>query len=115
MPAPARRRPSRAPRPPAAPGEVLTPGFRRFLQGCLVVSGGSSLVLEVAWSRALSLSLGNTHQAVATVVASMMAGLCLGSLVAARLLPRVRRAARAYAAVEMGIGAYTALTPLLFR
>jgi len=72
-------------------------------------------VLEVAWSRALSLSLGNTHQAVATVVASMMAGLCLGSLVAARALARLPRLPRAYAAVEMGIGAYAALTPLLFR
>src|SRR5882672_2040726 len=115
MPIPARRRPSRAAQRRPAPGAILTPGFRRFLPGCLVVSGGSSLVLEVAWSRALSLSLGNTHQAVATVVASMMAGLCLGSLVAARALARLPRLPRAYAAVEMGIGAYAALTPLLFR
>src|SRR5258705_13919724 len=78
-------------------GLLLTPGVRRFLPGCLVVSGGSSLVLEVAWSRALSLSLGNTHQAVATVVASMMAGPAFGSLVAARALARLPRPPRAHA------------------
>ena len=90
--------------------------LRRLLPLCLVVSGMSSLVLEVAWSRSLSLSLGNSHQAVATVVASMMAGLCLGSLLAARRLHRViRNLARAYGWVEMGIGCFAALTPLMFR
>ena len=60
---------------------------RRLLQPALFLSGASSLVVEVAWSRSLSLSLGNTHQAVATVIASMMAGLWAGSLLAARWLP----------------------------
>jgi spermidine synthase len=93
----------------------MTAEPRRILQICLFLSGASSLVLEVAWSRALSLSLGNSHQAVATVVASMMAGLCLGSLMAARLLPRLRRLPRAYGLVEIGIGLYAALTPLAFK
>jgi spermidine synthase len=92
----------------------VEPATRRFLQGCLLLSGASSLVLEIAWSRALSLSLGNSHQAVATVVASMMAGLGLGSLLAARLLPRLRRLPRSYGLVEIGIGVYAALTPLAF-
>src|SRR2546428_14067140 len=80
MPIPARRRPSRAAQPPAAAGAILFPAGRWWLQGCLFVSGGSSLGLEVAWSRALSLSLGNSHQAGGAVVASMMAGAWLGGL-----------------------------------
>jgi len=86
----------------------------RLLPICLFISGAGSLVLEIAWSRALSLSLGNSYQAVATVVASMMAGLCLGSLTAARFLPRLGDPARGYARVELGIGFYSLLTPLLF-
>ncbi len=73
-------------------------------------------MLEVAWSRSLSLSLGNSSQAIATVVASMMMGLCLGSLAASRLLHRrLPNPARAYGAVEIGIGCFAALTPLIFR
>jgi spermidine synthase len=98
---------------PAPPGGRRPVGL--LLPVCLFCSGLSSLVLEVAWSRSLSLSLGNSHQAVATVVASMMAGLCLGSLVAARRLHRpIPNLVRAYGAVEMGIGGFAVLTPLLF-
>ena len=60
----------------------MTPFLKRLLPVCLFLTGASALVLEVAWSRALSLSLGNSHQAVATVIGSMMTGLCLGSLLA---------------------------------
>ena len=92
----------------------MNPTARRVLAGCLFFSGAASLVMEVAWSRALSLVLGNSYQAVATVVASMMTGLFLGSLLASRLLPRVRHLPRAYGMLEMGIGLYGALTPLIF-
>ena len=88
---------------------------RRFLYLCLFLSGGASLVLEVAWFRNLSLVLGNSHQAVATVVASMMTGLFLGSLTAARGLRRIRHLPRAYGLVEMAVGTYAALTPVLFK
>ena len=93
----------------------MTGSLRRLLPGCLFLTGASALALEVAWSRTLSLSLGNSHQAVATVVASMMTGLCLGSLLASRALPRLSDLPRAYGLVEMGVGAYAALTPLIFR
>jgi len=93
----------------------MSPAGRRFLYLCLFLSGGASLVLEVAWSRNLSLALGNSHQAVATVVASMMTGLFLGSLTAARALRRIRHFPRAYGLVEMAVGAYAALTPVLFK
>lgn len=87
---------------------------RRVLAACLFFSGAASLVMEVAWSRTLSLILGNSHQAVATVVASMMTGLFLGSLLAARRLPEIRHLPRTYGLLEMGIGVYGALTPMIF-
>jgi spermidine synthase len=93
----------------------MKPAGRRLLQLCLLVSGAAALILEIAWSRNLSLILGNSHQAVATVVASMMTGLCLGSVAASRALPRLRHLPRAYGTVEMAVGAYAALTPLLFK
>src|SRR5215471_5785411 len=86
--------------------ELMHPAARRILAACLFFSGAASLVMEVAWSRALSLILGNSHQAVATVVASMMTGLFLGSLLAARWLPRLRRLPRFYGLLEIGIGTY---------
>ncbi|HEV8337819.1 MAG TPA: fused MFS/spermidine synthase [Candidatus Polarisedimenticolia bacterium] len=93
----------------------MKPAGRRLLQLCLLLSGAAALILEIAWSRNLSLILGNSHQAVATVVASMMTGLCLGSVAASRALPRLRHLPRAYGTVEMAVGAYAALTPLLFK
>ncbi len=93
----------------------MTPTARRLLAACLFFSGASSLVMEVAWSRGLSLVLGNSHQAVATVVASMMTGLFLGSLLAARKVGSLRHLPRTYGLLEMGIGIYGALTPLIFK
>jgi spermidine synthase len=87
---------------------------RRTLTACLFFSGAASLIMEVAWSRKLSLILGNSHQAVATVVAAMMTGLFLGSLLASRWLHRIPNLVLAYGKLEMGIGIYGALTPLIF-
>jgi spermidine synthase len=76
------------------------------------VSGGSALVYQSLWLRSFGLVFGNTTDAVAMVLAVFMGGLGVGSLLAAR-----RPAAaplRAYARVEMGIGATALLTlPLL--
>ena len=93
----------------------MNPAARRLLAACLFFSGASSLIMEVAWSRTLSLVLGNSHQAVATVVASMMTGLFLGSLLAAKKVGLLTHLPRAYGLLEMGIGAYGALTPLIFK
>src|SRR5262245_51184810 len=87
---------------------------RRVLTACLFFSGAASLIMEVDWSRKLSLILGNSHQAVATVVAAMMTGLFLGSLLASRRLHRISNLALGYGKLEMGIGIYGALTPLIF-
>ena len=75
------------------------------------VSGLTSLIYEITWSRILSTILGNTSLAVSIVVSIFMAGLALGSFLAARA-PSLRRYGLAvYAVLELGIGIYSLLTP----
>jgi spermidine synthase len=79
------------------------------------VSGFTSLVLEVVWSKALALLLGSTLYAVSTVVATYLGGLALGAWLAGRLAERVRRPLRLYGFLEMGVGAYALLSLFLIR
>jgi len=85
------------------------------------VSGFTSLMLEVVWSKALSRMLGSTLHSVSTVVAAYLGGLALGAFLAGRWSHRVDRPLAAYGALEMGIGLFAlfslaffaALDPLL--
>jgi spermidine synthase len=81
------------------------------------LSGATALVYEVVWTRVLGLELGHTIAAASTVLAAFMGGLAAGAFygggIATRLSPRT--ALRAYAAIELGIGAFALLVPLLLR
>ena len=46
---------------------------------CFFFSGVAGLIYEVVWTRMLTQIFGNTTYAIATVLASFMAGLALGS------------------------------------
>ena len=81
---------------------------------CFVLTGASSLILEIAWSKYLSLLLGGTIFGVSTVVAAFMAGLGLGSFVAGRMSARLTNHVRAYAVLEGTIGVFALLSPFLF-
>jgi spermidine synthase len=82
------------------------------LAAAFLVSGAAGLVHEVVWIRLLSRVFGVADLALATVLAAFMGGLALGSwaigLRSARLADRVR----AYAVLELGIGASALLLPL---
>jgi spermidine synthase len=84
---------------------------------CLLLSGMSGLIYEVAWIRSLELVFGATTFAVATVLASFMGGLAAGSAAAGALEPRLRRfhPLRLYALCEAGIAAVAIVVPLVFR
>src|SRR5512143_343997 len=71
---------------------------------CFLVSGAAGLVYEVAWSKEFSYLLGNSLHAVATVAAAFLTGLALGAYVLGVRVARLRRGARAYALLELGIG-----------
>jgi spermidine synthase len=101
-------RPMSAPSPSPALARV---GDRLPL--LVALSGTAALVYESQWMRSFGLIFGNTTDAVAWVLAVFMGGLALGSALAAR-----RASAdplRAYARVELGVGAAALATLPLLR
>src|SRR5262245_14935474 len=75
-----------------------------------LISGVTTLILQVAWTKELSYLLGNTLYAVATVVAAFVGGLGLGAWLAARWAPRWKRPLHAYAVMEFAIAVFGALS-----
>ncbi|HEV8201696.1 MAG TPA: fused MFS/spermidine synthase [Candidatus Polarisedimenticolia bacterium] len=88
----------------------------RGLLVCLLLSGMSGLIYEVAWVRSLELIFGATTFAVATVLASFMGGLAAGSAIAGALAERLERhhPLRVYALFEVLIAATALCVPLTF-
>jgi predicted membrane-bound spermidine synthase len=90
---------------------------RVALAGLLfLLSGAAALVYQVAWQRILALHSGIGLYSVAMIVAAFMAGLGLGSHAGGRLSERTGPLAALYlfAALELAIGAFGALSPLLY-
>lgn len=81
---------------------------------CFVLSGATALVYEVLWARVLGLVLGATTIAISAVLAAFMGGLALGSAMAARFVSWISRPLRAYALIEIAIGLYALVVPILF-
>jgi hypothetical protein len=75
-----------------------------------LASGAAALIYQVSWQRILALQSGVGLYSIAVIVASFMAGLGGGSLLGARLSVRLtpRRALRAFALVELGLGLFGA-------
>lgn len=62
----------------------------------------------------LGLVFGATTLAVSTVLAAFMGGLALGSALAGRIAPRIKKPVSAYGWIEIGIAIYVVLAPFLF-
>ncbi len=86
-----------------------------FIALIFFLSGSAALVYEVVWMRQLTLIFGATTYAVSTILATFMGGLALGSYFFGRFSDRTQRPLLAYAALEVGIGAYALLVPALFQ
>jgi spermidine synthase len=83
------------------------------LVACLMLSGVSGLIYEVAWVRSLELIFGATTFAVATVLAAFMGGLAFGSwlmAIGARRLERFHPL-HVYGVIEGLIGIAAILVP----
>jgi len=78
---------------------------------CFFLSGASGLILELLWTRMLTLVFGSTALAVSTVLTAYMGGLGLGSYLAGKISDRLKDPVRAYAMAEAAIGAYALLVP----
>lgn len=76
-------------------------------------SGATALVYEVVWSKFLSQMFGSTIYAQTAVLASFMGGLALGNKLFGRWADKALRPVRAYGVLEIAIGLYAFLFPLL--
>lgn len=90
------------------------PNAARIVLLCFFASGISGLVYQVVWVRELVLVFGATTFAVSTVLTAFMGGLALGSYYFGRRSERVARPLRLYGLLEIGIGIYGLLVPLIF-
>ncbi len=88
---------------------------RSMLALFLVLSGGTGLVYEVIWSKALADLLGNSGQAHAIVLATFMGGLALGAWAFGGLADRVERPLALYGAIEAFVGLYALVFPSVER
>lgn len=79
-----------------------------------VLSGLSSLIYQVIWTRLLVFVFGSTSFATATVLAVFMGGLALGSFIAGRVADRVKNPFLLYGILEGVIGLFALLAPSLF-
>lgn len=84
-----------------------------ILLAIFVASGAFGVVYEVAFTRLLTLVLGNTIPAASTVISLFLGGLALGAWLGGRAADKSRPRLAWYAALEAAIGIYAALVPLL--
>ncbi len=97
----------------AAPQLVSPSRVHDVLRILFVASGCAALIYEVIWFHLLRLVIGASALSVGIVLASFMGGMFLGSLLFARLVSRTRNPLRVYATIEIGIGAFGLLMPLV--
>src|SRR5881296_2773001 len=77
------------------------------------LSGATGLVYELLWVRVLYQAFGSTIQSVTTVVAAYMGGLGLGAWLFGRRADRHPRPAALYGALEIAIGVFGLVSPLV--
>ena len=77
------------------------------------LSGATGLIYELLWVRVLYQSFGSTIQSVTTVVAAYMGGLGLGAWALGRVADRSQKPAVLYGWLEIAIGLFGILSPLV--
>src|SRR5438552_1699373 len=77
------------------------------------LSGATGLIYELLWVRVLYQSFGSTIQSVTTVVAAYMGGLGLGAWLFGRIVDRSPRPAVLYGKLEIAIGVFGIISPLV--
>lgn len=87
--------------------------MRRILLALFFLSGASSLIYQVVWTRELDLVFGVTAFAVATVLSAFMAGLSLGSLYFGKAVDRCKNPLVLFSLLETGIGVFAVFFPFL--
>lgn len=83
---------------------------------CFFFSGLTGLIYEILWTRMIVKIIGGAPFAVSIILTVFMAGLGLGSYLAGRFIDRVKepvKLVRIYGLVELAIGAYGLVLPIL--
>jgi spermidine synthase len=114
-----RREAARRAQPPegGAPGRGVS-ALSLLVLFCFFFSGLASLVYQILWQRMIDKVVGSAPFAVAIVLSVFMGGLALGSWLAGRYIDRIasrRQLLLLYGIVELGIGMYGLLLPLLIH
>ena len=78
------------------------------------LSGATALSAEVVLNKLLTYVFGSSHLSTSTVLAAYMAGLSAGAWLFGRRARGFSRPVRAYAWLELSVGAFYALLPLVF-
>jgi len=89
-------------------------GASRLILVFFFLTGITGLAYELVWIRLLILAFGSTQFAITTVLVTFMAGLAFGSLVFGRLVDRYHAPLKIYAGIEILLGIYCILSPLVF-
>lgn len=84
-----------------------------WLTGLYFVSGAASLAYEVLWARMLSVQFGVSIFGAVVTVCAFMAGLGAGSLLGTRVRARVRHPLCCFAMLELGVGLFALLMPVV--
>ena len=87
--------------------------LRLLLLFAFFLSGLSTLIYEIIWVKHLVYLFGVTYHAITTVVTVFMAGLALGALLSGRYIDRSRSPLKIYFFLELFIGIFGLLFPLL--
>src|SRR5437762_11187851 len=77
------------------------------------LSGATGLIYELLWVRVLYQSFGSTIQSATTLVAAYMGGPCLGAWWLGRAVDCSERPAVLYGWLEIAIGAFGIISPLV--
>ena len=80
---------------------------RRFLPALFLLfvgSGCAALIYEIVWFQLLQLVIGSSSISLGILLGTFMGGMCIGSILLARLISARQHPLRVYAALELGIG-----------
>ena len=98
---------------PATTAAPSTRPMLPFLVLLFIGSGCAALIYEVVWLQLLSLIVGSSAISLGIILGTFMGGMCLGSLLLAKYVHRSQHPMKVYAYLELGIGAFGVLIPLI--
>src|SRR5664279_2274155 len=104
----------RAATPSFVPGRHVGMAWIRWgVYACFFLSGATSMVFEVLWSRQFVTVFGNSSYAISIVLCAYLAGLGLGGLIGGRLADRMTQWTKAFGVAQAGIAAWALILPAL--